>query len=252
MKNLFSIHLSPLIAREKNIFAFDLTLNQKRGFFDTKKGSDNYIPVPTMNKFQLLALKLQYIRTAWLSSMLPVPVLSIELDRELLIFLVGNKALLDIVGQTKDIRFLVSEHIDIIGDEQSYRALQLLTSMTKIWLNNFGAGRTNISLLNRVTFEYIKIEKSFLLKCGELTFFRKILADINGWSQGAILTGIDNDEMYRQFNARDIYGMQGALWQTTTLMAGYDAVGYMATSDITQPAPFITEGITVANDIYRQ
>ncbi|WKV49342.1 diguanylate phosphodiesterase [Dickeya fangzhongdai] len=216
MNELFVIRLIPVLTREKRIFAFDLLLNQE---IPVSPGARGHAKNASwlMDKFQLFSMKLNYIRTASLFSSSPDQKITIELDRELLAFILNNKEIKDTIAFIKNVRFIVDANMDIINNHEDYRSLKELSAISKTWINNFGTGNTSLTSLKKMPFEHIKINKDFMLRYGNMNFFRKVLDDVNTWSDGAILTGIDNYELHSKFSADMFYGMQGELWNTIIL-----------------------------------
>ncbi|ADN00388.1 hypothetical protein Dda3937_00339 [Dickeya dadantii 3937] len=223
MNELFVIRLIPVLTKEKRIFAFELFLNQRISINPTNKGNTGHSSWIT-NKFQLFLIKLNYIRETSTLSSSPSRKIVIGLDRELLVFILNDKNIKEEIASIKEVRFIIDASIDIINNRNDYRLIKELSAISKIWINDFGTGNTSITSLKKIAFEHIKINRDFMLRYGNMNFFRKMLDDINTWSGGAILTGIDSDELHRQFSATMFYGMQGELWSTIILTMGDHAL----------------------------
>lgn len=138
--------------------------------------------------------------------------LSINIDYEIAVHIASNQAIQKVLQQHKYIRLEVSEDFHEFNAGQERPVLQSLAACCPLWLDNFGAGNTSLTLVMSEKFEYIKISKTFFWQHQGTQSLRKVIAHLRPYCRGIIINGVENSQHIEYLSGSDILAMQGALW----------------------------------------
>ncbi|MXP52758.1 EAL domain-containing protein [Pantoea sp. Seng] len=86
-----------------------------------------------------------------------------------------------------------------------------------LWLDDFGPGYSNLTMLNSGIFEIVKIDKDFFWQFGDGHIFDTLLSHLNQLCKGVIVEGVENPSHLDLLAHKAIYGMQGYHWQSVYL-----------------------------------
>lgn len=86
-----------------------------------------------------------------------------------------------------------------------------------LWLDDFGPGYSNLTMLDSGIFEIVKIDKDFFWQFGDGHIFNTLLSHLNQLCKGVIVEGVENPSHLNLLAHKAIYGMQGYHWQSVYL-----------------------------------
>ncbi|MGC6388405.1 EAL domain-containing protein [Ewingella sp. S1.OA.A_B6] len=138
--------------------------------------------------------------------------LSIAIDYEIALHIVSNTAMQKILQQHTYIRLTLNEHFEEFKTGDARPVLHALSKYCTLWLDHFGEGSTNLSLVMNENFEYIKISKIFFWKHQGTLSFRKIIEHLKPYCNGVIICGVENHGHIEYLKGSEIKAMQGLLW----------------------------------------
>ncbi|TDS86229.1 EAL domain-containing protein (putative c-di-GMP-specific phosphodiesterase class I) [Rahnella sp. BIGb0236] len=139
--------------------------------------------------------------------------LSINIDYEIAAHIANNLAIQKVLQQHKYIRLEVKEDFSEFNAGQECPVLQSLAACCPLWLDNFGAGHTSLTLVMSEKFEYIKISKVFFWQHQGTQSLRKVIDHLRPYCRGVIVNGVENSQHIEYLSGSDIRAMQGTLWQ---------------------------------------
>ncbi|AVF35765.1 EAL domain-containing protein [Rahnella sikkimica] len=138
--------------------------------------------------------------------------LSINIDYDIACHIVSNTAMRNVLQQHRFIRLEVDQNFPEFTAETPRQIIRSLSEFCTLWLDNFGAGNTSLSLVMNESFEYIKINDSFFWQHQGTQSFRKIIEHLTPYCQGVIVKGVENAQHVEYLNGSNILAMQGVLW----------------------------------------
>lgn len=138
--------------------------------------------------------------------------LSINVDYDIALHIASNQAIQKVLGQHRYIRLEINEDFPEFSAGESRPVLQALMQCCTLWLDNFGAGNTSLSLVMKERFEYIKMSKVFFWQHQGTLSLRKIIEHLKPYCSGVIVNGVENSQHIEYLSGSDIRAMQGALW----------------------------------------
>lgn len=140
--------------------------------------------------------------------------LSLNIDYDVACHIVSNTALRNVLEQHRFIRLEVDQNFPEFKQEGPRKVIRSLSAFCTLWLDNFGAGNTSLSLVMNESFEYIKIDESFFWQHQGTQSFRKTIEHLTPYCQGVIVKGVENAQHAEYLTGSNIHGMQGILWSS--------------------------------------
>ncbi|MDT0175794.1 EAL domain-containing protein [Enterobacter sp. BRE11] len=97
--------------------------------------------------------------------------------------------------------------------------LQKLAGITPalLWLDDFAAGGSTLSMLTSGLFEYVKTSRDFFWKYGEGYAFDTLLNHVNDFCSGIIVQGIETERHLERVMRKPVIGLQGHHWSARPL-----------------------------------
>ncbi|UYP74122.1 EAL domain-containing protein [Pantoea dispersa] len=86
-----------------------------------------------------------------------------------------------------------------------------------LWLDDFGPGYSNLTMLDSGIFDIVKIDKKFFWQFGEDRTFDILLDHLNQLCRGVIIEGVEHQRQVDLLSQKSIYGMQGYHWKSVYL-----------------------------------
>lgn len=83
-----------------------------------------------------------------------------------------------------------------------------------LWLDDFGAGSSTLSMLSSGIFEYVKTDKNFFWKYGEGFAFDSLLNHVNDLCRGVIVQGVNTPQHLDMLAHKPVVGLQGGQWKS--------------------------------------
>ncbi|MBU9848325.1 EAL domain-containing protein [Rahnella ecdela] len=138
--------------------------------------------------------------------------LSINIDYDIAVHIVDNPSMHKVLKRYSHIRLEIDDNFPEFRTGQERPVLQALSECCPLWLDNFGAGFTSLSLIMNEKFEYIKISKTFFWQHQGTISLRKIIEHLRPYCDGVIINGVENSQHIEYLSGSNILAMQGALW----------------------------------------
>ncbi|CAM3829349.1 EAL domain-containing protein [Rahnella bruchi] len=138
--------------------------------------------------------------------------LSINIDYDVAVHIIDNPSIHKVLKRYSHIRLELDENFPEFRTGQQRPVLQALSECYPLWLDNFGAGLTSLSLIMNESFECIKISKTFFLQHQGTISLRKTIEHLRPYCAGVIINGVENSQHVKYLSGSDIRAMQGALW----------------------------------------
>jgi EAL domain-containing protein (putative c-di-GMP-specific phosphodiesterase class I) len=138
--------------------------------------------------------------------------LSINVDYEIAVHIANNPSIQKVLQQHKYIRLELNENFPEFEAGQERPVIQSLSACCPLWLDNFGAGNTSLSLVISERFEYIKISKVFFWQHQGTQSLRKVIDHVSPYCSGVIMNGVENSQHIEYLSGSPIQAMQGMLW----------------------------------------
>ena len=140
------------------------------------------------------------------------PKISVNIDKDIAGEITSSCSLQEKISQMPLLRFEICEFFSSNYDNDEFLLLKKLTKICPLWLDNFGAGNSNLTLVMKGGFEYVKIEKNFFWQHGSSNAFRDLISHLNAYCEGVIVEGIEHASHEEKLRTLDITGMQGHHW----------------------------------------
>lgn len=142
---------------------------------------------------------------------------TVNVDKNLVENLLQDNILQKRLIQLPKVRLELSGFFSSRLSSEDILTLKCLSRITPLWLDDFGAGFTNMTLASTGLFEIIKIDKKFFWRHGSSMTFDRVLSHLYELCKGIIVEGIETEQHVAVLQSMRICGMQGHRWQTVLL-----------------------------------
>lgn len=202
----------PIVSVSGVMLGFELVRKTEQS--ESDENSASYaLPVSAEEKVKIF---FEQVTTACVNESIFIAngfLLSISIDDEIAAHIADNLAIQKVLQRYKYIRLTVKEDFSEFNVGQDRPVLQSLAVCCPLWLDNFGAGNTSLTLVMSESFEYIKISKVFFWQHQGTQSLRKVIDHLRPYCRGVIVNGVENSQHIEYLNGSDIRAMQGALWR---------------------------------------
>jgi hypothetical protein len=204
--------LEPVIKRSGKIHSWELKKQSGhvKVFPDNKSDANvlNLVPLPAATTLE---------RALHFVSSLPTDIteatpVTVNIGDESVDYILDNPAVMTFLLQCDFLRLGIDSHFSEFMPNSSMSRLRKLSQLCPLWIDGFGKGATNLTLLNRLPFEYIKIAPSFFYTHLNTHSLRHIVSHASFACQGAIVCGINNEEHLQACWAAGAIAGQGDYW----------------------------------------
>ncbi|WJV52643.1 EAL domain-containing protein [Pectobacteriaceae bacterium CE90] len=137
---------------------------------------------------------------------------SINIDHDIAKFIHDDDEVCEILKNAHYIRLEINEFFPEFRHNSDGFLLSYLSSLCPLWLDDFGAGLTSLSIVMTKNFEYIKIDKNYFWKHRGTDSFLRTLSHIRPYTQGIIIEGIEKDADIACLEGIKNVAMQGYKW----------------------------------------
>jgi len=168
-------------------------------------------------KWQLFLLQLEQIGMLYKTGFTGIT--SLNIDSDIISNILENDAVQQKLDRLPLLRLEISAFFTERYQARDRLQLQKLAAITPalLWLDDFGAGSSTLSMLTSGIFEYVKTDKNFFWKYGEGYAFDSLLNHLNDLCRGVIVQGVDNQQQRDLMANRKVTGLQGRQWNTLNL-----------------------------------
>lgn len=211
--------LDPVYAPSGDVIAWELLTRFTQGNeAAANSGHALFDCLLEAEKWQLFQLQLEHISTLYQSGFSQI--LSLNVDSDIIHGILKSDAVQQQLDQLPGLRLEISALFTERYHARDRLLLQKLAGMTPglLWLDDFGAGGSTLSMLNSGIFEYVKTDKNFFWKYGEGYAFDTLLNHVNDLCNGVIVQGIDTQQHYELMANRKVAGLQGCRWKALDLV----------------------------------
>ncbi|MFW0765736.1 EAL domain-containing protein [Trabulsiella odontotermitis] len=129
-------------------------------------------------------------------------------------YILNNPVMMKFLLQHAFLRLSIDSEFSEFMPNSPMIRLRRLSQICPLWIDDFGEGSTNLTLLSRLPFEYIKIAPSFFNKHLNTHSLRHIVSHASLSCHGAIVRGVNNEEQLKACWAAGAIAGQGDYWQT--------------------------------------
>ncbi|KNC91910.1 hypothetical protein GM31_00515 [Trabulsiella odontotermitis] len=204
--------LEPVIKRSGEIHSWEL--KKQSGY--VKVFPDNKSDVNVLN-FAPLQQTASLERALHFVSSLPTDItdaapVTVNIGDESADYILDNPAIMNVLLQRKFLRLGIDSGCAEFRANSQMVRLRRLSQLCPLWIDGFGEGSTNLTLLDRIPFEYIKIAPSFFYKHLNTHSLRHIVSHASLACHGAIICGIKNEEHLQACWAAGAIAGQGDYW----------------------------------------
>ncbi|MEZ3500635.1 EAL domain-containing protein [Pantoea sp. KPR_PJ] len=163
-------------------------------------------------KWQLFLLQLEQVTQLYKTGFNGI--ISLNIDSDIINDILKSDAVQQRLNQLPCLRLEISAFFTERYQARDRLQLQNLVAITPalLWLDDFGAGSSTLSMLNSGIFEYVKTDKTFFWKYGEGYAFDSLLSHLNDMSRGVIVQGVDNPQQQDRLMHKPVVGLQGEQW----------------------------------------
>lgn len=165
-------------------------------------------------KWQLFQLQLEQISALYQSGF--AHIVSLNVDGEIISHILASDAVQQKLDRLPLLRLEVSTFFTTRYQARDRLLLQKLVGITPalLWLDDFGAGSSTLSMLSSGIFEYVKTDKNFFWKYGEGFAFDSLLNHVNDLCRGVIVQGVDTPQHLDMLGHKPVVGLQGDRWKS--------------------------------------
>lgn len=214
--------LEPIHAPSGEVMAWELLTrcmqgNESAVQADADSGHRLFDRLLEAEKWQLFLLQLERIDALYQSGFSSV--LSLNIDSDIIRGILNNHAVQQKLDQLPLLRLEISAFFTARYHAADRLLLQKLAGITPalLWLDDFGAGSSTLSMLSSGIVEYVKISRSFFWKYGTGYAFDTLLNHVNDFCKGVIIQGVDTQQQLEMATSKQAAGLQGRCWNTAYL-----------------------------------
>lgn len=164
-------------------------------------------------KWQLFQLQLEQLDALYQSGF--AQIVSLNVDGEIIHHILASVAVQQKLDRLPLLRLEVSTFFTTRYQARDRLLLQKLAGITPalLWLDDFGAGSSTLSMLSSGIFEYVKTDKNFFWNYGEGFAFDSLLNHVNDLCRGVIVQGVDTPQHLDWLAHKPVVGLQGRQWE---------------------------------------
>lgn len=141
---------------------------------------------------------------------------SVNIDYDLALIIINDNEINELLDELSFIRLEVSETFFNLSDGLKNPLLNSLYKKYKLWLDDLGAGSSNIELVKSGIFEFIKVDKLLFWKSKELSTLPDTINDIEKYCKNIIIEGVEDIKHLKSLNFCTCY-IQGYINPSVTL-----------------------------------
>lgn len=221
-KNDYLFFLEPVYANSGELlawelltrFADDADINNKR---NPNRDAGFFSQLSADHKWQLFLHQVEKLIQLYHAGFKQV--ISVNVDRDIVAGIFKDAEVQQKLATLTLMRIEISAFFTARFSRADLLTLKGVAKVTPapLWLDDFGPGYSNLTMLDSGIFEIVKIDKEFFWQFGEDRTFDILLDHLNQLCRGVIVEGVENQSQADLLAHKAIYGMQGYLWQSVYL-----------------------------------
>jgi c-di-GMP phosphodiesterase len=193
-------------------FADDADINHER---HSARESGFFSQLSTEEKWQIFLLQLEHLEQLYRKGFQQI--ISVNINRDIVTSIFTDGEVQQKLGLLPFFRFEISAFFIARYTRADLLILKGLAKIAPLWLDDFGPGYSNLTMMSSGIFECVKIDKAFFWKYGENHIFDILLGHLNDLCSGVIVEGVETQRHVELLANKAIYGMQGYLWNGSYL-----------------------------------
>jgi len=188
-------------------------------------------------KWQLFQRQLKQLETLYKSGF--TQLVSLNVDGDIIRAILDDVATQQRLDQLPLLRLEISAFFTQRYCATDRLLLQKLAGITPalLWLDDFAAGGSTLSMLSSGLFEYVKTSRNFFWKYGEGYAFDTLLNHVNDFCSGVIIQGIETEHHLQQVARKPVIGLQGRRWSARPVADVIDQTAKILPSRATRKQP---------------
>jgi len=214
--------LDPIYAPSGNVMAWELLTRLTPGhemarLAEAEYGHRLFDCLLEAEKWQLFQLQLEQLETLYQRGF--AQIISLNVDADIIRGVLQSAAIQQKLDRLPLLRLEISAFFTERYQAADRLLLQKLAGVTPalLWLDDFAAGASTLSMLSSGLFEYVKTSKAFFWRYGEGYAFGTLLNHVNDFCRGVIVQGVDTSKHIEQLAHKQVTGLQGRRWHTRYL-----------------------------------
>ncbi|WP_239953992.1 EAL domain-containing protein [Pantoea sp. Z09] len=206
--------LEPIHSPSGDAMAWELLTRAAQEKGSVESGHQLFENLLGPEKWQLFQLQLEKISALYQSGF--AHIVSLNVDGEIISHILASDAVQQKLDRLPLLRLEVSTFFTTRYQARDRLLLQKLVGITPalLWLDDFGAGSSTLSMLSSGIFEYVKTDKNFFWKYGEGFAFDSLLNHVNDLCRGVIVQGVNTPQHLDMLAHKPVVGLQGGQWKS--------------------------------------
>ncbi|QGY30452.1 EAL domain-containing protein [Pantoea cypripedii] len=193
-------------------FADDTDINHEH---HSARESGFFSQLSTEEKWQIFLLQLEHLEQLYRKGFQQI--ISVNINRDIVTSIFTDGEVQQKLELLPFFRFEISAFFIARYTRADLLILKGLAKIAPLWLDDFGPGYSNLTMMSSGIFECVKIDKAFFWKYGENHIFDILLGHLNDLCNGVIVEGVETQRHVELLANKAIYGMQGHLWNDSYL-----------------------------------
>lgn len=141
---------------------------------------------------------------------------SINIDFSLARFISQNTFVQSKLSSNPLIRLVFDYDLSQDDNLTHTRTLKKICLITPLWLNEFGAGGTNLTMLSKFRFNVIKIDGCFYKKHSMTKVFFDFIEHTKAYCRNIVICGVENQVQLQEARMLFSVGCSGNIWEGLT------------------------------------
>ncbi|WP_416411769.1 EAL domain-containing protein [Pantoea sp. App145] len=188
-------------------FADDADINHER---NSAREPVFFSHLSVDEKWQIFLLQIEHLEKLYRKGFQQI--ISVNINRDIVTCIFTDEGIQQKLALLPFFRFEISAFFIARYTRADLLILKGLAKLAPLWLDDFGPGYSNLTMMSSGIFECVKIDKAFFWKYGENHIFDILLGHLNDLCSGVIVEGVETQRHVELLANKAIYGMQGYLW----------------------------------------
>lgn len=182
---------------------------------DSDRESGFFSHLSTEEKWQIFLLQIEQLEQLYRKGFQQI--ISVNINRDIVTSIFADAHVQQRLELLPFFRFEISAFFIARYTRADLLILKGLAKIAPLWLDDFGPGYSNLTMMSSGIFECVKIDKAFFWEYGENHIFDILLGHLNDLCSGVIVEGVETQRHIELLANKAIYGMQGYLWSAAYL-----------------------------------
>ncbi|MBL5950326.1 EAL domain-containing protein [Enterobacter asburiae] len=215
-KYKFNFKLEPIFSKESTLIAYELLTNIHETEANRKLNPHAFFLISDESIiYDILIAQVEISASLIKERKIPVDI-TLNITETMLNFLCDNIDIRNRINKINDrLIFEISEDIDLCKNKNQ---LMELNRISRLWIDDFGVGFSNKQNLHLDIFEYVKLDRLFVInllcfKSGCI-FLKELIDYLHKNKVKIICEGVENKTFLDSISCYDFDGLQGWFWES--------------------------------------